>query len=122
MSLVAKPATSTKPASVAKGRSKAAQLLSHSGSRRISKKRKVVPFEPSPSRCATNGSDVDGQETDNTYTYMDGVVGEAFALAETQKKLKHERARCISDEQGEWDAHDGHLDYGDAQGATDDEQ
>jgi hypothetical protein len=90
-----------------------------------SKKQKRVRFEPSPSRCATNGSDsgsdLNSQETVNAYMY-DDVVQEAFALAERQKKRKHKRARCIIEEPDEWDAHDGHIDYGDAQGATDDEE
>jgi hypothetical protein len=90
-----------------------------------SKKQKRVRFEPSPSRCATNGSDsgsdLNSQETVNAYMY-DDVVQEAFALADRQKKRKHKRARCISEEPDEWDAHDGHIDYGDAQGATDDEE
>ena len=143
MSLVAKPATSTKPASVAKGRSKAAQLLSHSGSRRISKKRKVVPFEPSPSRCATNGSDsdsdLDSEATASAYIDTDDVVRQAFALADRQKKRKRARVLThISDEQMEedmakqdkldnprWlgaDASDGCIDYGDAQAFQDDEE
>lgn len=125
---VAKPANSAKAAKAAKGRSKAARLGGPSSS---IKKRKVVRFEPSPSRCATNGndsdSDVESQETANAYEYADSVVREAFALAARQKKWKHKGAHCISDEHDECVsqryAHKGHIDYGDdLQAFQDDEE
>jgi len=128
MPRVAKPANSAKAASAAKGRSKAARLGGPSSS---IKKRKVVRFEPSPSRCATNGSDsgsdLDSQETANEYMYMDDTVREALALADRQKKWKHKRAHCISDEHDECVsqryAHEGHIDYGDdLQAFQDDEE
>jgi len=103
-----------------------------------SKKRKAVRFAPSPSRCATNGSDSDSEATASAYIDVDDVVQEAFALADKQKKRKHKRARCISDAQMEeemarqdrrdnprWygaDASDGCIDYGDAQAFQDDEE
>jgi hypothetical protein len=106
-----------------------ARLGAHS-----SKKRKVVRFAPSPSRCATNGSDSDSDATAD----VDAVVQEAFALADKQKKRKHKRARCISDAQMEeemakqderdnrrWfgaDERTENIDYGDAQAFQDDEE
>lgn len=108
------------------------------GARSSSKKRKVVRFAPSPSRCATNGSDSDSDATADPYIDMDDPVQAAFALADKQKKRKHKRARCISDEQMEeemanqyeldnprWigaDASDSFIDYEDAQALQDDEQ
>ena len=69
---------------------------------------------------------------------VDDVVKEAFALADKQKKRRHNRARCISDAQMEeemarqdrWDnrrwlgadEHTENIDYGDAQAFQDDEE
>ena len=114
----AKPANSAKAARAVKGRSKAARPGGPSSS---IKKRKVVRFEPSPNRFATNDSDsdseVESQETANAYEHADPVVREAFALEARQKKWKRKRAHCISGEHDEGVsqryAHDGHIDYGD---------
>lgn len=116
-----------------------ARLGAHSSG----KKRKVVRFEPSPSRCATNGSDsdsdLDSEATASAYIDTDDVVRQAFALADRQKKRKRARVLThISDEQMEedmakqdkldnprWlgaDANDGCIDYGDAQAFQDDEE
>ena len=112
------------------------------GAHSSGKKQKRVRFEPSPSRCATNGSDsdsdLDSEATANAYIDTDDVVQQAFALADKQKKRKHKRARCISNEQMEeainrqielddprWtgaDARDGCLDYEDTQTFQDDEE
>jgi len=112
------------------------------GAHSSGKKQKRVRFEPSPSRCATNGSDsdsdLDSEATANAYIDTDDVVQQAFALADKQKKRKHKRARCISNEQMEeainrqielddprWtgaDARDGCFDYEDAQACQDDEE